>query len=113
HESSGTQARCSPPQITTTSSTSVRSTTIATQTTSLLPEHCTTRPASTRFSTSGCAITCSTLYTNCIADMGLIIPCGCTSVAVRPVTTYVCPSNKACFQCQTGWGLHKETETGC
>ncbi|KAM7185946.1 hypothetical protein V8F20_011586, partial [Naviculisporaceae sp. PSN 640] len=87
-------------------------TTLATSSISNMPERCTTRPTQTYLSASGCAITCGTQI-NCIADMGVVVPCGCTSVAIRPVTTIVCPTNTHCFQCQSAWGFHTQYETGC
>ncbi|KAK3315239.1 hypothetical protein B0H66DRAFT_337560 [Apodospora peruviana] len=80
--------------------------------TTLMADSCTTRPTQTYYSTSGCAIDCPATI-NCTADEGLIIPCGCTSVAVRPVTTTICASRTPCLQCTTGWGLVVRSETDC
>lgn len=78
-----------------------------------MPDKCTTRPTQTFFSTgTGCAISCPTQI-NCFADYGVLVPCGCTSVAVRPVTTTICPPDTRCFQCYSGWGIVTQYETGC
>ncbi|KAK0706644.1 hypothetical protein B0T26DRAFT_628451, partial [Lasiosphaeria miniovina] len=70
----------------------------------VLPSSCTTRPTQTYYSSSGCDINCPNQI-NCYADFAVTVPCGCKSVAVRPLTTTICATRSPCFQCHTGWGI--------
>ncbi|KAK0622640.1 hypothetical protein B0T14DRAFT_514190 [Immersiella caudata] len=84
-------------------------TTLTTTTTTTLPASCTTTPTQTFYSSSGCALSCSTGF--CVTDAAVTIPCGCSKVAISPTTITVCPTKTPCYQCYTGWGTFFVTET--
>ncbi|KAK4101338.1 hypothetical protein N658DRAFT_496214 [Parathielavia hyrcaniae] len=88
------------------------STTKQTLSTSGLPASCTYRPTATHFATSGCDIPCPT-EPLCIADMIVVLPCGCDSAVVSPTTVTVCPTQSPCFRCSTGWGIATTTDSNC
>ncbi|KAK3946227.1 hypothetical protein QBC46DRAFT_402596 [Diplogelasinospora grovesii] len=117
----------------TSSSTTTSSSTWSYVTPPPMPESCTTRPTQTFYSTSGCDIACTDTawcimdckppdpltrpYTQLMVnnDMkdAVTLSCGCTSVAVRPTTTTICPTKSNCQQCTTGWGIATIMQTGC
>ncbi|KAL2258403.1 hypothetical protein VTK26DRAFT_8292 [Humicola hyalothermophila] len=73
------------------------------------PDSCTYRPTQTYYSSSGCALSCSTRF--CIIDAPATISCGCPTVFIETQTVTVCPTATPCWQCTTGWGTFIYTET--
>ncbi|KAL2116997.1 hypothetical protein VTJ04DRAFT_9165 [Mycothermus thermophilus] len=78
------------------------------------PDNCVFRPEATWYKPTGCDIECTSTVP-CIADAAVTVPCGCSSVQVKPTTTTLCPTHTSqCeTQCQTGWGIATFYETGC
>ncbi|KAK4464037.1 hypothetical protein QBC42DRAFT_140330, partial [Cladorrhinum samala] len=78
-------------------------------TTTSLAKSCTFTGTQTFYSSSGCALSCSTGF--CVIDAAVTKSCNCPRVAIETVTTTVCATRAPCYQCYTGWGTFVVTET--
>ncbi|KAK0630926.1 hypothetical protein B0T17DRAFT_235117 [Bombardia bombarda] len=100
---------CSTAYVFATSTSSCSPDSPSTTITASMPESCIFRPTQTFYSSSGCALTCSSGF--CVIDAPVTISCGCPSVEITPTTITTCPTKTPCYQCYTGWGTFKETQS--